>query len=147
MKIYLDFDGTVVEHTYPAMGRCNFGCMEVIKKLQDAGHKIILNTYRADCNDGTLEKAIKFLEDAWFYIGKSSKKDYDFQIKIDEVLHAKVHAPVFDLEYFKKAGVFFVDDQSKGIPLKPCAMVAGFMVDWDALDLIFEQNGMYENVI
>jgi hypothetical protein len=29
MVIYLDFDGTVVEFSYPKIGRCNFGCIEV----------------------------------------------------------------------------------------------------------------------
>lgn len=57
MKIYLDFDGTVVEHAYPRIGRDNFGCVEIIRRLQDAGHEIVLNTYRADCANGSLEAA------------------------------------------------------------------------------------------
>jgi len=64
MKIYLDFDGTVVEHEYPEIGKYNKGAFKVIKKLQDAGHEIILNTYRADCNDGTLEAAKAYLDQA-----------------------------------------------------------------------------------
>ena len=43
-KIYLDFDGTCVEHRYPEIGKYNFGAIEVIEKLQQAGHNIILNT-------------------------------------------------------------------------------------------------------
>ena len=57
MNIYLDFDGTVVEHDYPEIGKLNPGALEVIKKLQDAGHTIILNTMRVEFNDGTLEEA------------------------------------------------------------------------------------------
>lgn len=60
--IYLDFDGTVVEHDYPIIGRPNYGCIEVIKKLQDAGHDIIINTYRADL--ATSEKGKKLLNSA-----------------------------------------------------------------------------------
>ena len=56
MTIQLDFDGTVVEHLYPEIGRENFGCMPIIKKLQDAGHTIVLNTYRADLNKEKLKK-------------------------------------------------------------------------------------------
>jgi hypothetical protein len=73
MEIYLDFDGTVVEHQYPKMGRCNFGCFEVIKKLQNAGHVIILNTYRADCEDGTLEEALKLINDDYWHLLKDRK--------------------------------------------------------------------------
>ena len=46
MNIFLDFDGTVVEHKYPAIGKYNQGAFDVVKKLIDAGHNIILNTYR-----------------------------------------------------------------------------------------------------
>ena len=67
-KIYLDFDGTCVEFAYPQIGRANFGCIEVIEKLQQAGHTIILNTYRVECEDGTLEQAMEWFERAWMYL-------------------------------------------------------------------------------
>ena len=55
MLIQLDFDGTVVEFDYPKIGLLNPGSVEVIDKLRKAGHDIVLNTYRADLNDGTLD--------------------------------------------------------------------------------------------
>jgi hypothetical protein len=61
MYIILDFDGTVVEHKYPKIGRANPGAIGTILKLQKAGHRIILNTYRADCENGTLNHAIDYL--------------------------------------------------------------------------------------
>ncbi|MBA3971982.1 MAG: HAD hydrolase family protein [Bacteroidetes bacterium] len=61
MDIYLDFDGTVVEHFYPEMGEYNKGAVEVIKKLKNAGHKVILNTARVEFENGTFEKAIDYL--------------------------------------------------------------------------------------
>jgi len=61
MNIILDFDGTVVEHDYPNIGRLNPGSLKVINRLQKSVHEIILNTYRADCNDGTFDKALHFL--------------------------------------------------------------------------------------
>jgi len=58
MNIYLDFDGTVVEHDYPCIGRLNPNALEVIKRLQDAGHNIILNTMRVEFKDGTMKEAL-----------------------------------------------------------------------------------------
>jgi len=142
MTIYLDFDGTVVEHQYPKMGRINYGCMEVIKKLQDAGHEIILNTYRADLNDGTLEEAVRFLnEECWMFF-KNRDSENSLQ-PLTGVLTKKVHAPMWDLKRAIIEGVLFIDDQSKGTPLKPNVMSSGNMVDWDALDNLFKLNNLY----
>jgi hypothetical protein len=63
MLIQLDFDGTVVEFDYPRIGLLNSSCVEVVEKLRSAGHEIILNTYRADLNDGSLEEAHRFLKE------------------------------------------------------------------------------------
>lgn len=41
ITIYLDFDGTVVEHTYPAVGRENPFAMEVIKEIWWTGKRLI----------------------------------------------------------------------------------------------------------
>lgn len=46
MYIAVDFDGTCVTHEYPRVGR-NIGAVPVLKKLVDAGHKLILNTMRS----------------------------------------------------------------------------------------------------
>lgn len=61
MIIYLDFDGTVVEHDYPRIGKLNPNSLEVVKKLQDAGHTIILNTMRAEFDDGSMQEALDFI--------------------------------------------------------------------------------------
>jgi hypothetical protein len=140
MRIYLDFDGTVVEHAYPRMGRANFGCMEVIKKLQDAGHEIILNTYRADCADGTLEQAIKYFESA-YRVTKDHNTDFEL-VPFTHTKH-KIHPPEFDMDRAMIEEVLFIDDQSPETPLKNAAMTNGKMVDWDALDKIFTQYGLY----
>ena len=46
MYIAVDFDGTCVTHEYPRVGR-HIGAVPVLKKLVDAGHKLILNTMRS----------------------------------------------------------------------------------------------------
>ena len=55
MQIFLDFDGTVVEHYYPLIGAYNQGAKEVIARLQQAGHEVILNTYRVEIEDDSLK--------------------------------------------------------------------------------------------
>lgn len=143
LTIYLDFDGTVVEHEYPEIGRCNFGSFEVIKKLQDAGHRIILNTYRADLKNGSLEKAIKVINEQYWMLLKEF--DNTFELKpITEWTTEKIHPPKFDWEQIKASKELFIDDIAQDMPLKKACMVQGDMVDWDELDKQFLANGLYK---
>lgn len=47
LYIGVDFDGTCVTHAYPALGEPLDGAIEILTKLQDAGHKLILYTMRS----------------------------------------------------------------------------------------------------
>lgn len=65
MKIcYLDFDRTIQELAYPEtdIQFLNGHCIEFIKLIKECGYKLVLNTYRSDLNDGSLEHALKFIE-------------------------------------------------------------------------------------
>ena len=44
--IAIDFDGTIVEHDYPKIGKEMLFAFATIKELQKKGHKLILHTYR-----------------------------------------------------------------------------------------------------
>jgi hydroxymethylpyrimidine pyrophosphatase-like HAD family hydrolase len=44
--IAIDFDGTIVEYTYPIIGREMFFAFATMKELQKKGHRLILWTYR-----------------------------------------------------------------------------------------------------
>lgn len=57
MIIAIDFDGTIVEHRYPAIGRARPHAFKVLKALQDRNHQIILWTYRSG---EKLEQAVEF---------------------------------------------------------------------------------------
>ena len=46
MVIGVDFDGTVVTHEYPQVGK-DIGAIPVLKKLVENGHQLILNTMRS----------------------------------------------------------------------------------------------------
>jgi hydroxymethylpyrimidine pyrophosphatase-like HAD family hydrolase len=55
--IAIDFDGTIVEHDYPRIGKEMLFAFATIKELQKKGHKLILFTYRT----GTLlNEAVEF---------------------------------------------------------------------------------------
>ena len=57
MIIAVDFDGTIVEHKYPAIGRELPFAIETLRKLQSDRHKLILWTVR---EGGLLEEALSF---------------------------------------------------------------------------------------
>lgn len=44
--IAVDFDGTIVEHDYPRIGREMMFAFSTLKALQGKGHRLILWTYR-----------------------------------------------------------------------------------------------------
>jgi hypothetical protein len=139
-KIYLDFDGTCVEHVYPEIGRCNFGCIEVIDKLQKAGHTIILNTYRSELDQMAFKTAIEWFDKAYMF---TKVRDLDFDLQPIEYLTSKMDPVPWNWEFFKKEGIIMIDDYSNGIPLKNAVMSNGRMVDWDLLDNEFILNGLY----
>ena len=57
IKIAVDFDGTIVEHRYPAIGETKLFAFETLKELQKRGFLLILWTFRAG---NELEEAIEF---------------------------------------------------------------------------------------
>lgn len=77
MKIAVDFDGTIVEHRYPAIGEEKLFAFETLKQLQKLGHQLVLWTYR----HGTeLDEAIEFCKKngVEFYAVNKSYPEEDF---------------------------------------------------------------------
>jgi len=60
MTIAVDFDGTIVEHKFPKIGKTNLFAFETLKQLQKQKHKLILWTYRAGKE---LEDAVNFCKE------------------------------------------------------------------------------------
>jgi hypothetical protein len=135
MIIYLDFDGTVVEHQYPKIGRENFGCMPVIKKLQEAGHTIILNTFRANIDPVELQRALDYL-------------NHHHKYELAPIIAAveKIYPPRWDWNTICDTGIMFIDDIAENMRLKSAVMSPGKMVHWDYLDKEFEQKGIYNPI-
>ena len=60
MIIAVDFDGTLCKHEFPNIGSPNIELINMLRKLKNEGHKIILNT----CRDGKyLIAAISWCQD------------------------------------------------------------------------------------
>lgn len=57
MIIAIDFDGTIVEHRYPEIGRIRPFAFETLKALQAKNHRIILWSHRAG---KMLDEAVEF---------------------------------------------------------------------------------------
>lgn len=135
MKIYLDFDGTIVEHYFPEIGAENPNALKVISRLQIAGHEIILNTYRADIDQ-------KHVQDALDFIHSSGH----LKISIEKFLPQKLEPRSFDLESAKKSNQLYIDDISEGIPMRRnITLEYGMMVDWIELEKKLEEARFFES--
>jgi len=90
MKIAIDFDGTIVEHRYPAIGEELLFAFETLKALQRKGHLLVLWTYRAGQE---LEDAVNFCKEngVEFY---AVNRNYPEEI-YDETISRKIDADIF----------------------------------------------------
>jgi len=57
LVIAIDFDGTIVEHRYPFIGKIRPFAFETLEALQVKGHRLILWSHRSGQK---LEEAVKF---------------------------------------------------------------------------------------
>mgnify|MGYP001206353143 FL=1 len=88
--IAVDFDGTIVEDAYPAIGKPKLFAFDTLKKLQNEGHRLILWNYRSGKK---LEEAVQFCESNGinFYAINASYEDEE----IDSEKSRKIHADIF----------------------------------------------------
>lgn len=121
--VAVDFDGTVVAHMYPQIGAEAPHAIRVLKRLQAAGHKIILWTCRE--NGGHLKEAVQWMEESGIdlYMVNETKLDDDFR---GEGLRRKLLASLY------------IDDRNIGIPKK------GGTVDWLWVEKKLEEEGWFE---
>jgi hydroxymethylpyrimidine pyrophosphatase-like HAD family hydrolase len=90
MIIAVDFDGTIVEHEYPAIGKEIPFAIETLKLIQKKGHKLILWTYR---HGKELEDAIKFCEDRGLYF-HAVNNNFDGE-EYDNTYSRKIYADMY----------------------------------------------------
>lgn len=126
--IAVDFDGTIVEHEFPAIGRDNPGAVEVLRELMAKGYRLILNTIRTDQH---LDEAIRYCNskkiDFWAVNNNPEQESWNSSRKI----YAN----------------FYIDDAALGVPLAKSTgtstrprvdwtRVRQILVDWEILDPI-----------
>ena len=90
MIIAIDFDGTIVEHKYPDIGKEMLFAFETMKELQKQNHQLILWTYRSGKE---LDEAIEFCRERGleFY---AVNKNYPEE-ECDERISRKIQADVY----------------------------------------------------
>lgn len=99
MVIGIDFDGTIVEHTYPYIGAAVPFALETLKQLQDNGHKLILWTMRSD----------SYLDEAVDYLTKNGITLYG--INTNPTQKEWTNSPKAECQ-------LYIDDAALGCPLK-----------------------------
>ena len=100
MIIAVDFDGTIVAHRYPKIGKELPFATLTLKKLQERGHRLILWTYR---EGKLLEEAVQFCQSKgveFYAVNKSYPEE-----KFDQNTPRKIHADLFIDD--RNAGVVF----------------------------------------
>jgi hydroxymethylpyrimidine pyrophosphatase-like HAD family hydrolase len=90
VKIAVDFDGTIVEHKYPKIGKTKPFAFETLKRMNELGACLILWTIRTGKE---LDEAVKFCHKngVEFY---AVNKNYPEEI-FDENISRKVNADIF----------------------------------------------------
>jgi len=87
--IAVDFDGTIVEHAYPRIGKEMLFAFSTLKALQQKGHKLILWTFR----DGQmLENEVEYVKEngiEFFAVNKSYPEE-QFDLSISRKINADI---------------------------------------------------------
>ena len=91
MIIAVDFDGTVVEHRYPEIGKTNLFAFETLKALQEKNHRLIMWTYRAGKE---LDEAVEFCKKNGieFY---AINKNYPEEEYVEGEISRKINADIY----------------------------------------------------
>jgi len=88
--IAVDFDGTIVEHAYPGIGKEMLFAFATLKELQNRGHKLILWTFRSG---ELLQEAVEYCKrnGVEFY---AVNKNYPEEV-LTENISRKINADIF----------------------------------------------------
>ncbi len=90
MKIAVDFDGTIVEHKYPAIGKELLFAFETLRELQRQKHQLILWTYRSGKE---LDEAVEFCKEKGieFYAVNKNYPEEEFDGSISRKIDAELY--------------------------------------------------------
>ena len=90
IKIAVDFDGTIVEHAFPGIGKEKLFAFQTLKELEKMGARLILWTFRAGKE---LDEAVEYCRGNGieFY---AVNKNYPEEI-FDETVSRKIDADIY----------------------------------------------------
>jgi len=90
IKIAVDFDGTIVDHEYPGIGKEKLFAFQTLKELEKLGTRLILWTFRTGKE---LDDAVAYCRDNGieFY---AINKNYPEEI-FDETVSRKIDADIY----------------------------------------------------
>lgn len=90
MRIAVDFDGTIVEHQYPAIGREMLFAFETLRLLQKQNHQLILWTFRSGKE---LDEAVEYCRQHQieFYAINANYPEEVFDDSISRKINADVY--------------------------------------------------------
>lgn len=122
--IAVDFDGTLVEHEFPAIGRKVKGAFETLKRLQAMGHRIILWTMRSG---DPLQEAVDFCRREGLQFDGINVNPWQSTWTTSPKVYA--HA--------------YIDDAATGCPLIASASSVRPFVDWDSVATMLGAEGFF----
>lgn len=96
--IVVDFDGTLVENKYPKVGKLRKNAKEVMMRLMEDGHEIVINTCRAGIFEGAVYEFMDKHEIPYDYINCNLPK------LIEQ----------YGMDCRKISGDIYIDDKSLG---------------------------------
>lgn len=90
LKIAVDFDGTIVEHAFPSIGKEQLFAFQTLKELNKRGYKLVLWTFRAGKE---LDEAVEFCRKngVEFYAVNKSYPEEEF----DDTISRKIDADIY----------------------------------------------------
>ncbi len=103
MIIAVDFDGTIVEHRYPEIGKEIPFAIETLKRLSDDGHRLILWSVR---EGQLLEDAVKWCEERglrFYAVNRNFDEDGDNEDRNSNAAYSR-----------KLKAKMFIDDRNVG---------------------------------
>jgi hydroxymethylpyrimidine pyrophosphatase-like HAD family hydrolase len=91
MRIAVDFDGTIVEHKYPKIGKLMPFAIETLIELQKQGYELVLWTYRAG---KYLDEAVEFCRERgleFYAVNKNSPDEILDECNISRKIYADIY--------------------------------------------------------
>ncbi len=123
--IAVDFDGTIVEDKYPAIGKPLMFAFDTLKMLQKDGHRLILWTYR----DGVeLTEAVEFCKKngVEFYAVNKNFEEEVFNEKTRRKLNADIFIDDRNIGGFVGWGKIYQILTGQNVPEKKKKSLFGF---------------------